>query len=147
MTFASTTSQAKPESLLGKQKNGKGWAVFWVRAESLLTFFSACTNLCMFLRDWERAAHKDTLHAWYLKGSLSDCSNGRELVGICMKLACTEELRYLSPEGNSQGNINWAFWKDTVHFQQDDNMLSRSQPLGCLMICANSMSGSLSNGM
>lgn len=141
MTFASTTSQAKPESLLGKQKNWKGWA------ESLLAFLSACTKLCVFLRDWERAAHEDTLDAWYLKGSLFDYANGRELVGICMKLAYTERLRCLSPESNLQGNINWAFWKNTVHFQQDDNMLSRSQPLGCVMICANSTSGSLSNGM
>lgn len=65
MTFASTTSQAKPESLPGKQqqqKNWKGWA------ESLLAFIPACTTLCVFLRDWERAAHEDTLDVWYLKG-------------------------------------------------------------------------------
>lgn len=63
MPFASTTSQAKPESLLGKQKDRKGWAVFWVRADSLLTFLSACTNLCVFLRDRERAAREDRLDA------------------------------------------------------------------------------------
>lgn len=147
MTFASATSQAKPESLLGKQKCWKSWAVFWVWDGSLPTFLSASTILCIFLRDWEKAAHEDTLDAWYPKRSLSDSANSRELVGICVKPACTEGLGCLSPESNLQGNLNQAFWSNTVHFQQDDNTLSRSQPWGCLMICANSTSGSLSNSL
>ena len=54
--------------------------MFWVRAESLLAFLSACTNLHVFPRAWEGAAHEDTLDARYPKGSLSDCTNGRERV-------------------------------------------------------------------
>lgn len=58
----------------------------------------------MFPRDRETAAHEETPGARYPKGSLPDSANGTELVGICVKLACTEEPRCYSPEGNLQGN-------------------------------------------
>lgn len=55
----------------------------------------------------------------------------QSLVGVCRERAGMERLRCLSPGGNLQGNINWAFWKAIARFQRDGNVLPRSQPLGC----------------
>lgn len=60
---------AKPRRLVGKQRNGKGRAGlrFGLGLNPSWLFLSACTNLLVFLRDWEWAAHKDTLDGGHLK--------------------------------------------------------------------------------
>lgn len=113
--------------------------MFWVRAESLLTHSQYKPEHVPKGPRKRLLTRKHSVHGTRREAFLT--ANGTELVGICVKLACTEEPRCYSPEGNLQGNKLSIL--ERHHVFPRGCTLARFQLPGWLMTCANSVSGSL----